>query len=231
MPLKVLFAPKSRAQGSGRVAGVALAGLALIGPALAACKDFDGGVQPEPPAVICADQNQGESLAARPDSTAVIVLASDLLGAVTASGELAWTHKFPADDSIAVYPRVTADSAVHVVTQKNLYALGATGATRYAHAHPFEPAPARKPDRMTIEPLPDSSILVSDGDQGLVKIDPAGAVKWRFVLPGRDSITSPPRAAADGSLFIRSRGYLYSLTPAGKQRWRMPLRQAVPSTR
>jgi hypothetical protein len=201
-----------------------LAVLAMVPSITAGCRDFEQSS--EPPVAVCPELNpQPESLATRPDSTAVLVVSRDTLAAVQPSGQLAWVRRFPADDPMVVYPRIAANSMIYLLTRKNIHAIDSKGATLYQLPHPFEPGELRKPEKMMVEPMPDSTIVVSDGDRSLVSLDSAGSVRWRFTLPPRDSITSAPRAAANGSIYLRSRAWLYSLNHGGKQLWRVPLQQ------
>lgn len=201
-----------------------LAVLVAVQSMTVGCRDFEQSS--EPAVAVCPEINpQPESLATRPDSTALLVVSRDTLAAVQPSGQLAWVRRFPSDDPMVVYPRVAADSTLYVVTRKNIHAIDSKGATVFQLPHPFERAQPRKPEKMMLEPMPDSTVLVSDGDRALVSLDSSGSVKWRFTLPARDSIASAPRAAANGSIYLRSRAWLHSLDRAGKQLWRVPLQQ------
>lgn len=188
-----------------------------------ACDDtqpqpINRGVQAYPVPVSYTRQ-----LVITPASVVVVVVAPDQLVAYNDKQLLQWRVALPPGESLVAPPAVTPDSTTFVLSAKNLRAVTASGEVRFVYKVPLKNKPVSG-RRWSLAALANSSVVIADGASTLINVDHTGKLRWRYELPGGSQMTTGPKAARNGSVYLRTAAFVYCVDGEGRQRWRVPLR-------
>jgi hypothetical protein len=198
-----------------------LSGVAL---AAAACNQTSPPVAAasSQPAVIAVPR-AGEGSVAPPSDVVVlpnntaIHCSEKKLVALHADGEVAWELPFPDGDTLAAPAAAAASSVVYVRGKRALHAASPAG--KWLWSTPLE-GPAISGAIAPNAPIAmgDSTAVLLVGKE-VVRLDDAGAVRWRVKLP-EGTVTSRLSAAMDGSVLVPTSAGLYSITATGSIAWK-----------
>jgi hypothetical protein len=142
------------------------------------------------------------------------------LVALQAGGDILWELPFPDGDTLAAPAAAAASSVVYARGKRALHAASPDGKWLWSIPLDGPPISGAAASSAPIA-MSDSSAVLLVGNE-VVRLDNAGAVRWRVKLPD-GTVTSRLSPAMDGSVLVPTTAGLYSISGAGSIAWKRVL--------
>lgn len=159
-----------------------------------------------------------------PAATVITAVAPGLVVAYADSQQIAWKVQLPPGEELVAPPGVAADSSTYLLTNRQVRGVDPDGKLTFATPFPFTPRRGQRPSRYGLAVMPDSAAVVTDGERRVARVARDGVISWRYELPAPATMSAPPVAGPNGSIYLRTASSLFSLSSEGHYRWRIPLR-------
>ncbi len=166
-----------------------------------------------------------DGLLVRPDSTVILIQKPRKVVAMLDSQQMSWSVTL--GEKIITSPVVANDSALYVLTSQKVYRLGNDGKIQFKKSVAMGGARGKESALFYLTAMSDSNVVVSNDWGKSIKIGVDGEQIWQFTLPEDARLVDPPISGPNGSLYLRTKRWLYSVSSHGRVRWRIQAGQGA----
>jgi len=166
--------------------------------------------------VKCLTSEQRQTSAVLPDSH-WLRIEGNTIEKVTPTGELSWSTKMPATESLLPGLSVAANNTIYMRDKQRVLALGSEGAWLWERPEPIQGAadPSYQPVAMS-----DSGVIVRSGQQQYRAYSHTGSLRWSVDVDLKGGPSEKPMVLPNGLIILRGQNDAVCLSPSdGKVEW------------